>query len=579
MGVTNRDVVAALDELIVLTKLEDQSAQSFRVRAYEAARQSVADLHRDVATMSHADLVAVKGIGKSTADKIVEFVTTGSMQKLEALRASYPPPFVELTRIPGLGPKTLLLLRDRLGIEDLDGLRDAIQREQLRDLPGLGAKTEEKIGKAIERLGMHGKDRRTPAAAAMSVAARVVDAVGAVPGVTAVQYCGSLRRMLETIGDVDVVVAAGDAGPVMDRFVGLGLVHEVVARGDTKAAILTREGLQVDLRVVEPASFGAATLYFTGSKAHNIKLRQLAMDRGWLLNEYALEESESGDVVASATEHEIYAALDLEFIPPPLREDAGEIEAAAAGTLPDLVTEADIKGDLHVHTSLSGDGRMSLEKMVAAAAERGLEYIAITDHGENLAINGISREQLIRQRQRIDRLQGRHPELRILQGSELNIAPDGSVDYDPDTLAGLDWSIASVHSHFDLPAAHQTERLITAMHNPFVGAIGHLSGRMLGRRPGIEFDVDAVLDAAEATGCALEINGALERLDASHDVLVRARERNIVFVIDTDAHHSDDFRRVTWGVGHAQRAWIERRQIANTWPVADFMSWVARRRG
>ncbi len=573
MAVTNSDIARALGELTLLTKLEDESAQSFRVRAYEAGYQALRDLAGNAADMSVQELVAVKGIGKSIAEKIRECVDTGTIAKLEELRTKYPPAFVELTRIPGLGPKTVKLVRRELGVENVDDLRAAVESEALRELPGLGAKTEAKIAKAIERLGMHGKERRTPIGVALSVAERVVGELKGLPNVVQAEYCGSLRRFRDTVADVDVLVAATDPAGIMEAFTTMALVGEVIAHGDTKSAILTRDGLQVDLRLVEPDQFGAAVLYFTGSKAHNIALRQMALDKGWTLNEYALSDVETEEVVASATEEEIYRSLGLEFIPPPLREDAGEIKASGNGALPDLVTERDLKGDLHVHSSLSGDGRSSLEKMLDAAAERGLEYIAITDHGEDLAMNGATREQMLRQRRRLEKLQSEYPNMSLLHGCELNIGPDGSLDYDDEFLAGFAWGVASVHSYFDLTAEEQTVRVITAMRHPAVDVIGHLTGRKIGRRPGIELELDAVLEAATLTGTAIEINGAIDRLDAAAPVLRKARDMGVLFTISTDSHHVDEYRRARWGVLNAQRGWVEREMVVNTWPRERFLEW------
>ena len=579
MAVTNAEIARVLRELTVLLQLEDGSPQSFRVRAYDRGTQAVAELGADAAAMTQAELVAVNGIGKGIAAKIHEYVDTGTIAKLDELRARFPPAFVEMTRIPGLGPKTLALVRSELGVESVEDLKRAVSRQQLRDLPGLGAKTEEKVAKAIERLGMTGKERRTPVGVALAVAREITAELETVPGVAAVQYCGSLRRFRDTVADVDIVVASDEPEPVMARFVGLSLAHEVIAHGDTKSALLTRDGLQVDLRVVAPGEFGAAVLYFTGSKAHNIRLRQRALERGWTLNEYALSDAETEEVVAAATEEDIYSALGLDFVPAPLREDAGEIQAAGAGELPELVTVADIKGDLHVHTTLSGDGRSTLDKMAAAAAARGLEYVAITDHGEDLAINGASRDQLLRQRRRLAKVAERAG-IRLFHGCELNIGRDGGVDYDPEFLAGFDWCVASVHSHFDLEPGEQTARLLAAIRNPAVSGIGHLSGRKIGRRPGIEFDVDAVLTAAVETGTVIEINGAIDRLDATSAVIRRGTELGVVFAISTDSHHVDEFRRVQWGVLNAQRGWVSRDQVATAWPADRLLEWVtgARRR-
>ncbi|RPI23151.1 MAG: PHP domain-containing protein, partial [Actinobacteria bacterium] len=482
-------------------------------------------------------------------------------------------------KIPGMGPKTVLLVRDRLGVRSVEDLKEAVAEQRLRELPGMGARSEEKIAAAIERLGLHGKERRTPIIEVLPVARQIVSALGALPGVTAVEYAGSLRRFRETIGDVDVLAASDDPQAVMEAFVSLPIVKEVIAHGETKSAVLTFADLQVDLRVVAPGQFGVALLYFTGSKSHNIALRQRALARGWILNEYALADADTEEVIAAAEEEDIYRALGLEFIPPPLREDVGEIKAAESGTLPDLVELGDVRGDLHVHSTWSGDGRSSLQEMVAEAVRRRLEYIAITEHGEDLAINGLSRDQVLAEREDINRLREQYPKLTILHGSELNIGRDGSVDYDPDFLAGFDWCVASVHSFFDLSAAEQTSRIIAAMQNPAVDAIGHLTGRMIGRRPGIDLDVDAIFDAAAATGTALEINCHLDRLDVPADLLLRARERDdLVFVISTDSHHTTEFDNLRWGVLDAQRGWVEAVRVANTWPKKRFLTWAARNR-
>ncbi len=575
----NAELARIFGELAQLTKLEDGSPQSFRVRAYEKAEQALRDLTAPAAGMSEAELVAVDGIGKSIAAKLREYVDTGTIAKLAELRETYPPAFVELTRIPGLGPKTLALLRSELGVENLGDLRAAVDQQRLRDVKGLGAKTEENVARAIERLGLHGKERRTPVGVAMRVASEIVEALRDVPGVEQAQYCGSLRRFRDTVADVDIVVAAAEAAPVMERFVGLALAAEVEAHGDTKSVVRTREGLQVDLRVVQPAEFGAAVLYFTGSKQHNIDLRQRALARGWTLNEYSLSDAETDDVIASETEDDIYAALDLAFVAPTLREGHGEVALAAAGDLPAVVTVADLRGDLHVHTTLSGDGRSPLRAMLDAARERGLEYVALTEHGEDLAVNGVDRAGMRKRRRELARLQDEYPELRLLYGCELNIGPDGALDYDLDFRLEFDWCVASVHSYFDLAPDRQTARLVAAMQDRAVGAIGHLSGRKIGRRPGIEFDADMVLAAAEHTGTALEINGAIDRLDATEEVLRLARETEVRFTIGTDSHHVDEYRRARWGVLHAQRAWVSAAQVVNTRPVAEFLDWVAAKRG
>jgi DNA polymerase (family 10) len=304
----------------------------------------------------------------------------------------------------------------------------------------------------------------------------------------------------------------------------------------------------------------------------------MAIERGWILNEYALAESEGGAVIASATEEQVYAALGLPWIPTEIREDTGEIEAALAGELPDLVADQHLRGDLHVHTSLSGDGKESLEKMLAACAARGYGFVAITDHGEDLAINGATRQQLLAQRRRIAKVQEQYPDMTILQGAELNIGPDGTVDYDPEFLGGLDFGVASVHSAFNLDRATQTARVIAAMHNPAVNVIGHLTGRRIGHRPGIDLDIDAVLAAAEETGCALEINGHLDRLDAPADVLRHARDRDVVFTISSDGHDTRELANVANAVRNARRGWVEKKRVVNTWTAKQFLKWVKEKR-
>ncbi len=579
---TNADVLAMLAEMATLTTLDEETNQSFKVRAYESARLAVEAHGADVTGLTQAELQKIKGVGKAIAAKIRELADTGAVAELEALRAAYPPAFVELSRIPGLGPKTLKQLRSQLGVEDLDGLKAAIAAEQVRTLPRMGATSEAKLAKAIERLGLGGKDRRTPVARARPLAERLVDELKLVGGVQDVLFCGSLRRMAETVGDIDITVAATRPDEVMAAVRAHPAVHEIVVSGDTKTSFLTAAGasgasLQVDVRVVSPAQLGAATLYFTGSKAHNIELRQRALERGWLLNEYGLLDAD-GAVIASETEQEIYQALDLAFVPPPMREATGEVQAAARGELPEVVQLGDIRGDLHYHTDRSGDGRAPLEDMVKVAADRGYRYLAITDHGEDLAINGSTRAQMLAHRDRIRALQEEYPDLRILFGCELNIGAAGGLDYDPDFRREFDYTVASVHSHFDGAARDQTARLVKAISDPTVDSIGHLTGRYIGRRPGIELDVDIVLEALHHFDVALEINGALDRLDAAADVVRRAVERGVKLVINTDSHHTSELGRMEYGVLTAQRGWVPRDQVINTWDRDRFLTWVATHR-
>jgi len=578
--VANRsdELYALLDELARLTVLDEGSPQSFRARAYENARLALRSAPGDLEQMSETELQKLDGVGKATAKKVREYFDTGIIRKLEELREQYPPSYQQLARIPGLGPKTLARLRSELGIETVDDLRAAIEKKSVRGLKGLGPKAEAKIAEAIDRLGMSGKDRRTPIAEVLPVAQRLVEELESLPQVTRAAYCGSLRRLSPTIGDVDVLVAATDPGPVMAHFHGLPMVRKTSGGGDTRSSVLTDRGLQVDLRIVEPQQFGAAQLYFTGSKAHNIKLRQLAIKKGWTLNEYGLLRTDDDALIASEIEAEIYEALGLGFVPPPMREDLGEIEASAAGSLPEVLGVEDLLGDLHVHTDLSGDGRSSLDDVLASARSRGYRYLAITDHAEDLAINGVGREDLLAQRERLRALQADSPRMRLLHGVELNIGREGRLDYDISFRKSFDWCVAAVHSHFDLSRDEQTKRIFRAMDDPAVNVIGHLTGRMIGRRPGIELDIDAVLQHAAATGTALEINSALPRLDAAWEVLRKARDLDVRFVVSTDAHHVDELDRTRWGAQQAQRGWVARDRIANTWSEERFRDFAARKR-
>jgi DNA polymerase (family X) len=577
--VTNAEIAALLNELARLTTLEDASVQSFRVRAYEGAARAVEAHSLPLAEMSEAEIAGLRGIGESTARKVRELVETGRIGKLDRLRAEFPPAFQELTRVPGVGPKTARALRDHLGVRSVVDLRAAIDARAVRTVPGMGAKSEENIARAIDRLGLAGKERRIPIADAQRLAADVAAALASVPGVQRAEPMGSLRRFRETIGDIDIIaITRGDPEAVMTRFCTLPFVSEVLGAGAAKGAVLTSSGLRVDLRLLAPEQYGSAALYFTGSKAHNIRLRQLAIEKGWTLSEYGLAETETGRVLASQTEEEVYAALGLQWVPPEVREDTGEIELAMAGELPRFLEEGDLRGDLHVHTDLSGDGRDPLEVMVAAAAARGYEYLAITDHGENLATNGVSREQLLAQRARLEAIREQYPGLTILHGVELNIGPAGTVDYDAAFLAGFDWAVAGVHSRFELDRQAQTKRIINAMRHPAVRAIAHLSGRRIGLRPGIDLDIDAVLAAAEETGTALEINCHLDRLDVASEVLRAARGRDVVLLVDTDAHEARELGNTAWGVRHARRGWVEPGQVANTWPREGFLAWAGQAR-
>ncbi|MDP9150046.1 MAG: DNA polymerase/3'-5' exonuclease PolX [Myxococcota bacterium] len=574
---TKQDVLDMLRELAELTVLEEGDPQSFRVRAYESAAQAIAAQATDLGKLTVQELQRIQGIGKSTASKIRELLEGGRVEKLDELRQRHPPTVVALLRVPGLGAKSVNKLRAELGVHSIDELRQALADKRLRGVKGFGGKSEEKLAQALARLEEQGPLDRTPISVALPLAERIVARLLEVPGVSHASFCGSLRRFAETVGDVDVVVAAANPAPVMEALVAMSFVERVLVRGEAKTSVVTRRGTQIDVRAVAAHQLGAARLYFTGSKGHNIKLRQRALARGWTLNEYALSEIETGKVIACETEEAIYEALGLPWVPPVLREDGGEIEAAEHGALPRPIER--LLGDFHVHTSLSGDGRSSLEDIVLAAKARGYRALAITDHAEG-TLSGVGREALVDQRAKIQALQRELGDaMTLLHGVELNIGADGGLDYDLEFRRGFAFCLASVHDHFDLDRASQTHRVVAAMHDPTVRMIGHLSARMIGARAAIDLDLDAVVSAAEKTGTALEINGGLPRLDMSVEAVRRAaaQSKDVVFVLTSDAHHASELERVRYAALNAERAWLEPDRIANAWTAERLLAWTARK--
>lgn len=548
----------------------------FRVRAYEKAAAAVAAHPADIESLDLAGVQAIPSVGKNMALRIVEFLQTGTIADLEALRLLIPAGVLEMTRIPGLGPKRAMLLHKDLGIDTVDALIEAITQQRLRGVKGFGAKTEENILRGIAQIREHGE--RVLIDRAYQIASDVIATLREISGVLDITYAGSLRRMRETIGDVDVLVASMDAQPVMDAFVAFtGNPQEILAHGPTKSSILIG-GMQVDVRVVEPDAWGAALIYFTGSKAHNIKIREIAIKAGMKLNEYGLYRLADDERIAARTEEDVYDALGLSWIHPTLREDTGEIEAARAGTLPDLIEMEHIRGDLHTHTNLT-DGHGTLEEMVAAASARGYAYYAVTDHaGDYMAMQRTTRPKLLAQRGAIARLQKRYPKMEILHGLELNIQPDGTVDYDPEFLAGFDVLVASVHSHFTLDKAQQTSRLIAAIRNPNVHVIGHCTGRQIGRRAGIDVDFAAVCAEAKDAGCALEVNAHPDRLDLRDDNARQAVSMGVKIAIDSDSHAVGHLEGLRYGVGTAQRGWVQRTDVLNASTLPELRAFIARKR-
>ncbi len=566
-----------LEELKELTLLDEGDPQAFRVRAYESAIHGIEALTADPSRMTATELTKIDGIGKSTAAKLRELFDTGKVEKLTELRLKHPQSVVKLMKVPGVGPKMVAKLRKEAGVDSLDALKQAVAEGRLQGIKGFGKKTEENLAKSLERMARAGDDSRTPISVALPLARRLVAELSGLPGAKAAHFCGSLRRFSETVGDLDIVVVSDAPVPIMDYVAAMPFVAEVLAKGEAKTSVVTQRGLQIDVRVVKEHELGAALLYFTGSKSHNIKLRERAIARGLTLNEYALSEIATGKVVASHTEADIYAALGLQWIHPVLREDKGEIAAAEAGTLPPLLPELSNAGDFHVHTALSGDGHAELDDLVNAAEARGYSFLAITEHAENLSMIGVKRAALEVQQQDLAQKQ-KTTAVKLLFGAELNIGKDGSLDYDDDFRSRFDFCLASIHDHFDLTREQQTARVVRAMEDRNIHMIGHLTARMIGARPPIDLDINAVLDAAERTGTALEVNGGLPRLDLTVDILRALRGRNIRVVLTSDAHRTNELDRVDNAALHTMRAWVGTDQVVNFWQREEIERWLGDKR-
>jgi DNA polymerase (family 10) len=569
----NDDVAAVLQEYADLVAITGGDA--YKVRAYEKAARSVAGFHEDVAGLDAKGLQRIPNVGKALAEKIESFLRTGRIRQVDELRERIPAGVRELTAIPTLGPKKAMVLYEVLHVASVSELTEAIEAGKLRDLKGFGERTEENIRHGIELMRAHGG--RVHVDVATELAEEIVAALSTVDGCRQCTYAGSLRRMRETIGDIDVLAASDDSTALMDTFASLPMVTEVIARGETKTSVRTSKGLQVDLRVVPRAVWGAALQYFTGSKEHNVRVREIAVRRKLKLSEYGLFDAESGELIVSKTEAEVYERLGLQWVPPTLREDRGEVAAAAKGELPRLVELGDIRGDLHTHTDLT-DGVSSLEDMVAAAAERGYAYYAVTDHAPNLFMQRMSDEKMLAQREEVDRLAERFPSMVLLHGTELNIDPDGEVDWPPDFLAGFDVCVASVHSHFTQSREEMTRRVVRACENPYVNVIGHLTARQIGRRPPVDLDLDAVFEACARTGTALEVNAHPHRLDLRDEHIGWARRHGVRFAIDTDAHALGHLDLMRYGVGTAQRGWLTPDDVINTWPLEKLREFLRKSR-
>lgn len=560
MARVNDAVAAALEEYAELFAMT--GGDPFRVRSYQKAARAIAGFPEDITAATARD---VPGVGEAIAGKVEEYLARGGFRQLDELRGRVPEGVRRMTRVASLGPKKAAFLFRELGIDSPEALAEAIGRGRLRGVRGFGPKTEANLLKGIERLA--GSGARVHTGVAMDLAERIISSLPA----ERIAYAGSLRRMKDTVGDVDLLAV----GPVslMDDLKRLPYVTEVIASGERKTSVRTAEGLQVDLRLVPAESWGAALQYFTGSKEHNVHLREIVVKKGWKLSEYGLFDGDR--VIAAEREEDVYRALGMGWIPPVLREDGGEIAAALAGELPVLVTEEDLKGDLHTHTDLT-DGVASLEDMVAAAHAQGYSYYAVTDHAPDLAMQRMTLEKALRQRERLRRLQRRYPDMLLLHGTELNIAPDGSVDWPAEVLAGFDVCVASVHSHFTQSREEMTRRFVAACENPHVHIIGHPTTRRIGRRPPVDADWETVFRAAARTGTAMEIDSFPDRSDLPSDLARPARHHGVRFSIDSDAHAVPHLANRRFGVGVAQRAWLTADDVINTWPPDRLLAFLGR---
>ena len=536
--------------------LEIKGEVIYKILAYRKAADSLINLPRDAIDIwRDGKLTEIPGVGKAIAEKMDELFSTGQLGFLEKLEAEVPPSLVDLLQVPDLGPKKVAMFWKQLGITDLAALEAAAREGKLRTLPGMGEKSEARITAGIEALKRRGD--RIPLGKAWPFAQELLEMLRKVPGVTAASAGGSLRRMRSTVGDLDLLAGAKDSGPVMEAFTGRKDVVRVVSRGETKASVEFENHLRAQLWVHPPERFGTALQYATGSKDHNVRLRELALKQGLSLSEHALQR-EDGTEILCATEEEVYAALGLPWIAPELREDRGEVQAAKAGKLPKLVTMDDIRAELHAHTTWS-DGTLSVQEMAEVARGRGLKVLAITDHSGSLGVaGGLSVDDLKQQRKEIDQVQKELGDsIWLLQGSEVEIRADGTLDFPDEALAELDIVVASLHSGLRQPRQQVTQRLLAAIRNPHVDIIGHPTGRLIPRREGADLDMEAVLKAAAENDTALEINAYPERLDLDDVYSRRATEMGIPLAINTDAHSAADFEMLHFGVATARRGWVE----------------------
>jgi DNA polymerase (family X) len=568
---TNAEIAAALSELGTLYELD--GAVRYRVNAYKEAARVIRQSPVSVEELAREGRATeLPGIGDTLQEKIVALLETGSIPSADKLKAKFPASLVEVTRLPGVGAKTARRLFDELGVATLDELRAAAESERIRGVRGLGEKFEQSVLAALDRLGDEGAPGRVLLSHVLPVALELAEALREHPACDAVTVAGSARRMTETCKDIDLIATATDPEALAEALISNPLAARTSSARESGARIVTHTGIAVDLRIVPPEAYGNLLQHFTGSAEHNIALRERAVKMGLSVSEHGIAESETGDVARYRTEEEVYERLGLAYIEPELRENTGEIAAAANGDLPELVERRDIRGDLHCHTTLS-DGRNSLEAMAEAAQERGYAYLAITDHSASHGFgNHVTPEQLATRIEEIRELNAtlKPKRFRVLAGSEVNIHPNGSLDYQDELLAELDWVVASMHTSFRMKPTEMTARAVAACEHPLVDCIGHLTGRMIGRREPYDIDIEAVADAAARTGTMLEINGNPNRRDLSERNARLAAEIGAMICVNTDAHGVDTLANIAYGVATARRAWLRADQVANTRPWREF---------
>lgn len=568
---TNREISAIL--LHISQILDIQGENPFKVRAYVKASETIEGLGYELSLLEDkAKLPKLAGIGEGIAKKISELLLTGSLKYYDDLRHSEYAPLTEFLKIRGMGPKHAKLVYNELNISTVEDLKEAAEKGKLRQLQGLGEKAEQNILRGIEQVMKY--KERLPLAFVYPRAQGLLEELKKILQVQHILLAGSLRRMKDTIADVDILAASDHSEKVMAHFVTLPQTQKVIAKGQTRASIVVKDGFQVDLRVVPVESFGAAAHYFTGSKAHNIRIRSLGVEKGLKINEYGVFRKEKK--IGGKREEEIFSAIDLPYIPPELREDQGEIEAARNGTLPALVELGNIKGDLHVHSNWT-DGRNSIEEMAQAAKRRGYQYIAICDHSPTIGItNGLTPERLQKQIQEIEKVNETSKGLRVLTGIEVDIKSDGRLDFDDEILATLELVVASVHTRFSQSKKEMTHRIIRAVENPNVNIIAHPTGRLIGKREAYEVDMDKIIDACKANSKILELNACPERLDLSDVNCRKAKEKGVKIAISTDAHMDIHLDWMKFGVATAGRGWIESKDVVNSQSLLTLMKTLGR---